>query len=70
MNPYFILVPVAICTLVREIRNIRKDYLELKGVEDTQEPVAGKSKKRPEINSLPHLISALKEITPLHLFMR
>lgn len=70
MNPYFILVPIAICTLIKEIRNIRKDYLELKEVENTQEPVASKPKKRPEINSLPQLISVMKEITPLHLFMK
>lgn len=69
MNPYFILVPVAICALAKDIRNIRRDYLEFK--EDaTSKQVINNPRSKPEINSLPQLISVLKEITPIHLFMK
>lgn len=69
MNPYLILVPVAICALAKDIRNIRRDYLEFKKY-DTLKQVINNPKSKPEINSLSQLISVLKEITPLHLFMK
>jgi hypothetical protein len=69
MNPYLILVPVAICALAKDIRNIRRDYLEFKK-DDTLKQVINNPRSKPEINSLSQLISVLKEITPLHLFMK
>ena len=49
MNPYLILVPVAICALAKDLRNIRRDYLEFKK-DDTLKQVINNPKSKPEIN--------------------